>query len=112
MTADIVVRPMAVGDLAEATRVYRLAFGTFLGAPDPARFRLDVRTLETRFATDPGAAFVAECGGRLLGCAVGMDWGSQFVVGPLAVDPGCWGQGVARLLTAAILESAARREPA
>jgi predicted N-acetyltransferase YhbS len=112
MTGDVVVRPMAAGDLAEAARVYRLAFGTFLGAPDPTRFRLDIRTLETRFATDPGAAFVAEREGRLLGCAVGMDWGSQFVVGPLAVDPACWGQGVARLLTAAILESAARREPA
>jgi predicted N-acetyltransferase YhbS len=111
MTDDVVVRPMTAGDLAEATRIYRLAFGTFLQVPDPTRFRLDIRTIETRFATDPGTAFVAERGGRLLGSAIGMDWGSQFILGPLSVDPSCWGQGVARLLTAAILDAADRREP-
>ena len=112
MADHIVVRPMTAGDLAEATHIYRLAFGTFLGAPDPARFRLDIRTVETRFATDPGAAFVAERGGRLLGSVIGMDWGSQFVVGPLTVDPAHWGQGVAPPLTAAILEAAAERKSA
>ena len=112
MIDDIAVRPMIAGDLAEATRIYRLAFGTFLGAADPARFRLDVRTLETRFATDPGTAFVAERRGRLLGSVIGMDWGSQFILGPLSVDPTCWGQGVARALTAAILEAAGERKPA
>ena len=112
MTDDVVVRPLTAGDLAEATHIYRAAFGTFWGAPDPARFRLDMRTLETRFAADPGAAFVAERQGRLLGSVIGMDWGSQFIVGPLSVDPACWGQGVARLLTAAILETAAERKPA
>jgi hypothetical protein len=81
MTEDVVVRPMTAGDLAEATRIFRVAFGTFLGASDPTRFRLDVRTIETRFATDPGTAFVAERGGRLLGSVIGMDWGSQSIVG-------------------------------
>lgn len=112
MPGEIVVRPMAAGDLVDATRIYRLAFGTLLGAPDPTQFRLDIRTLETRFATDPGTAFVAERQGRLLGSVIGMDWGSQFVVGPLTVDPVCWGQGVARLLTAAILDAAVERKPA
>jgi predicted N-acetyltransferase YhbS len=109
---DIIVRPMIAGDLPEATRIYRLAFGTFLGAPDPARFRLDIRALETRFATDPGTAFVAERHGRLLGSVIGMDWGSQFVVGPLTVDPEFWRQGVARHLTAASLEIADQRKAA
>jgi len=109
---DIIVRPMIAGDLAEATRIYRLAFGTFLGAPDPARFRLDIRALETRFATDPGTAFVAERHGRLLGSVIGMDWGSQFVVGPLTVDPEFWRLGVARRLTAAILAIADQRKAA
>jgi len=107
---DIIVRPMIAGDLAEATRIYRLAFGTFLGAPDPARFRLDIRALETRFATDPGTAFVTERHGRLLGSVIGMDWGSQFVIGPLTVDPEFWRQGVARRLTAAILAIADQRK--
>jgi GNAT superfamily N-acetyltransferase len=112
MTQDVVVRSMTAGDLPEATRIYRLAFGTFLGAPDPSRFRLDMRTLETRFATDPGTAFVAECVGRLVGSIIGMDWGSQFMVGPLTVDPAHSGRGVARLLMAAILDVAAQRQPA
>jgi len=112
MTQDVVVRSMTAGDLPEATRIYRLAFGTFLGAPDPSRFRLDMRTLETRFATDPGTAFVAERAGRLLGSVIGMDWGSQFIVGPLTVDPAHSGQGVARLLMPAILDVAAQRRPA
>jgi predicted N-acetyltransferase YhbS len=109
---ELIVRPMIAGDLAEATRIYRLAFGTFLGAPDPARFRLDIRALETRFATDPGTAFVAERHGRLLGSVIGMDWGSQFVVGPLTVDPEFWRRGVARRLTAAILAVADQRKAA
>jgi GNAT superfamily N-acetyltransferase len=108
----VTIRPMVARDLAEATRIFRVAFGTFLGASDPTRFRLDVRTIETRFATDPGTAFVAERWGRLLGSVIGMDWGSQFIVGPLSVDPTCWGQGVARLLTAAILDAAGKRKPA
>src|SRR5262249_6048051 len=112
MTGDVVVRPMTADDLAEATRVYRLAFGTFLKAADPSRFRLDIGTVGTRFATDPDAALVAVRNGRIVGSAFGMDWGSQFVVGPITVDPVHWGQGVARLLSAAILEVAAARKPA
>ena len=111
MTGDIVVRPMSAGDLAEATRVYRLAFGTFLKVLDLTRFRLDIGTVSTRFATDPAAAMVAERNGKIVGSAFGMDWGSQFVVGPITVDPAHWGQGVARQLSTAILDVAATRKP-
>jgi GNAT superfamily N-acetyltransferase len=100
---------MAAGDVAEAARICRLAFGTFLGAPDPTHFRSDLRVVETRFATDPGAAFVAERDGQLLGSVMAMDWGSQFIIGPLTVDPAAWGQGLARRLAAAIVETADRR---
>ena len=108
----LTIRAMAAGDLAEAARICRLAFGTFLRAPDPTQFRLDMRTVETRFAADPGTALVAERDDRLLGSVLAMDWGSQFVVGPLTVDPAFWGQGVARRLTAAILEIAGQRKAA
>lgn len=107
--AGVTIRPMAERDLAEAARIFRLAFGTFLSAPDPTRFRLDLGTIETRWRTDADAALVTERGGRLLGSVFGMDWGSQFVVGPLTVDPEQWGQGVARRLTAAILQVAEQR---
>jgi GNAT superfamily N-acetyltransferase len=108
---SVTVRPMTAGDLPEATRIFRAAFGTFLGVPDVSQFRLDLGTIETRFKTDAGTALVAERAGRLLGSVFGMDWGSQFVVGPLTVDPACWKQGVARVLTTAILAVAERRRP-
>src|SRR5215831_6243352 len=109
MSGDVIVRPMTAGDLPEATRIFRAAFGTLLGVPDVTQFRLDLGTIETRFKTDAGTALVAERDGRLVGSVFGMDWGSQFVVGPLTVDPACWKQGVARLLTKAIITVAEQR---
>jgi hypothetical protein len=35
---DVVVRPLEEADLPEADRTMRLAFGTFLGLPDPSGF--------------------------------------------------------------------------
>jgi ribosomal protein S18 acetylase RimI-like enzyme len=110
MAGETRIRPMRAGDVGAATRIYRVAFGTLLKAPDPARFRLDIGTVETRFATDPGAALIAEREGRVVGSAFGMDWGSQFVVGPITVDPAHWRGGVARRLTSGILEVAADRK--
>jgi GNAT superfamily N-acetyltransferase len=109
MTERTIVRPMVAGDLTEATRIFRTAFGTFFRAPDPVQFRLDLGLIETRWRTDPTAAFVAERDGRVIGSVIGMDWGSQLVLGPLTVDPEFWGKGVARLLVPAILDLAARR---
>jgi predicted N-acetyltransferase YhbS len=105
----VTVRPMLAGDLAEATRIFRVAFGTFFKVPDPGRFRLDLSLIETRWRTDPAAAFVAERDGRVVGSVIGMDWGSQLVLGPLTVDPEYWGKGVAQLLVPAILDLAAQR---
>jgi len=104
-----VIRRMRAADLAEATRIWRLAFATFFREPDPSQYRLDIATIETRFATDPANAFVAEHEGRLLGSVIGMSWGTQFVLGPLTVDPAFWGQGVARALTRRILDEADAR---
>ena len=55
----VAIRPMVAADLAEATRIFRVAFGTFFKVPDPNRFRLDLGLIETRWRTDPAAAFVA-----------------------------------------------------
>ena len=104
--SGVAIRAMTAADLAAAAHVWRLAFGTHFGAPEPARFREDMRFIETRFATDPATAFVAERNGRILGSIIGMDWGSMLVLGPLSVDPEYWGQGVARQLVARFLEAA------
>ncbi len=107
--ARVAIRPMAARDVAEAARISRLAFGTFMQAPDLANFRLDLGTVETRFVTEPDLALVAESDGRLLGSIMGMGWGGQITLGPLSVDPEFWGKGVARLLTAAFMELPAVR---
>ena len=65
--SDVMVRPLQEGDLAEADRIMRLAFGTFLGLSDPGGFMGDADYVRTRWAADPAAALAAEVGGRLVG---------------------------------------------
>src|SRR5689334_21146679 len=36
--SPVVIRPLTEADLVDADRVFRVAFGTFLGAPDPRQF--------------------------------------------------------------------------
>lgn len=38
---NVIVRPLEERDLPEADRIMRLAFGTFLGLPDPSGFMGD-----------------------------------------------------------------------
>ena len=45
-------------DLDAADRVMRLAFGTFLGLPDPLTFMGDADYVRTRWIADPSASFV------------------------------------------------------
>jgi GNAT superfamily N-acetyltransferase len=100
----VVVRPLAEADLAEADRIFRVAFGTFLGAPDPELFFGDADFVRTRWLADPKAAFGAERGGRLVGSNFVTNWGSVGVFGPLTVDPSCWDQGVAQRLLQPTME--------
>ena len=92
------IRPLEERDLSPADRVYRLAFGMQFGLPDPMQYRGDAQILRPRWATTPGATFVAELDGEVVGSITGMDWGSVFVLGPLTVHPDHWGQGIAHLL--------------
>jgi hypothetical protein len=57
--AGVRVRPLAAGDLDEADRICRVAFGTFLGAPEPERFFGDAGMVRTRWRADPGAVSAA-----------------------------------------------------
>ncbi|MDE2229096.1 MAG: GNAT family N-acetyltransferase [Alphaproteobacteria bacterium] len=104
-----VVRPMGSDDLAAADRVYRLAFGTQFGLPDPSRFRGDAQVLRGRWTTDPRPCFVAERDRRIVGSIVGMDWGSVFVLGPLTVDPAYADRGIGRLLMRPAMDFIAAR---
>jgi predicted N-acetyltransferase YhbS len=102
--AGLVVRPMRASDVAAADRVFRLAFGTYLGLPDPARFGGDGDHAGTRFRADPAAAFVAELGGEVVGSNFVTTWGSVGFFGPLTVRPDLWEKGVAKALLVPSLE--------
>ena len=96
----VTVRPLEEGDLDEADRIIRLAFGTFLGLPDPAAFMGDADYVRSRWAAEPGAALAAESDGRLVGSNFVTRWGSVGFFGPLTIDPAWWDRGVARALLA------------
>ena len=96
--SPVVIRPLTEADLADADRVFRMAFGTFLGAPEPRRFFGDAEFVRTRWRADNDAAFAAVREGRLVGSNFVTNWGSVGFFGPLTVDPACWSQGIAKRL--------------
>src|SRR5262245_58719355 len=94
----ITVAPLEEGDVSAADAVFRLAFGTALGLPEPRRFAEGSALVRTRWLADPAGAFKAELQGELVGCAFVARWGSYALFGPLAVHPDHWDRGVGRLL--------------
>ncbi len=98
------MRPLVEGDLAEADRIVRLAFGTFLGLPDPSRFMGDAAYVRTRWKADPSAALAAEQGGKLVGSNFAANWGSFGFFGPLTIAPEYWSRGVAQRLLASTMD--------
>ncbi len=94
----VLVRPMREADLAEARRIFRVAFGTFLGLPEPANLWPDREYVATRWRADPEAALVAEIGGAPVGSNFASCWGSFGFFGPLTVRPDLWNRRVAQQL--------------
>lgn len=97
------VRSLREDELGEADRIVRLAFGTFLGLPDPLAFMGDAGFVRTRWRADPAAALAAEVGGELVGSNFAANWGSFGFFGPLTVRPDLWDRGVARRLLEATM---------
>ena len=95
---------MREADLSEARRILRLAFGTFIGAPDPENFRADRDYVTTRFRANPHAALVAEAEGMVAGSNFATCWGSFAYFGPLTVHPERWNQGIAQALLDATMD--------
>ena len=102
--AGVRVRPLAAGDLDEADRICRVAFGTFVGAPQPERFFGDADMVRTRWQADPGAALAAEIGGRLAGSNFAANWGSVGFFGPLTVAPAYWDRAIGQRLLDATMD--------
>ena len=86
-STEVRVRPLIDGDLDEADRIFRVAFGTFLGAPEPEGFFGDADYVRTRWRADPGAALAAELDGGLAGSNFAANWGSVGFFGPLTIAP-------------------------
>lgn len=97
------VRPLREADLEEADRIFRLAFGTYLGLPDPAQFTGDADYVGSRFAADPSAALGAEIDGEVVGSNFITRWGSFSFFGPLSVRPDLWDRGIAKRLMEATM---------
>jgi hypothetical protein len=87
---QIRIRPLRENDLAEADRIMRLAFGTFLGLPDPMQMFGDSDFAHTRFHAAPDSALAAEADGKLTGTNFVTNWGSFGFFGPLSVEPPMW----------------------
>ena len=103
-TAGVRVRPLAAEDLDEADRICRVAFGTFLGLPEPEKFFGDADMVRTRWRADPDAGLAAELDGRLAGSNFAANWGSVGFFGPLTVAPEYWDRAIAQRLLDATMD--------
>jgi GNAT superfamily N-acetyltransferase len=92
------IRPLAQEDLDAADRIFRIAFGTFLGIPDPSAFMGDADLVRTRWRALPEGALGAYSDGALVGSNFAARWGSFGFFGPLTVRPDLWNSGVGRAL--------------
>ena len=99
----IKVGPLKQSELEEAERVVRLAFGTFLGLPNPLDFMGDRNFMAPRWRSAHVKVIAARDGGRLIGSNVVTRWGSFGFFGPLTVLPEYWDRGVAQRLLEATM---------
>jgi GNAT superfamily N-acetyltransferase len=99
------VRPLAEGDLPQAQRIVRHAFGTFLKVPDLDNFWTDFDYVYGRFGAEHTRGFAADEEGALAGVNFATRWGSVGFFGPLSTRPDLWNRGIAQPLVAAVSDS-------
>ena len=95
---SIKVGPLKESELEEANHIVRLAFGTFLGLPNPLDFMGDRDLITPRFRSTNVKVVAARDNGRLIGSNVAIRWGSFAFFGPLTILPEYWERGVAQRL--------------
>lgn len=98
------IRPLVAGDLDAADRIIRVAFGTFLGLPNPGTFMGDANYGHTRWKADPASVLGAEYDGKLIASNFATNWGSFGFFGPLTVEPEYWNRGIAQQLLGPTME--------
>ncbi|OUC15586.1 MAG: GNAT family N-acetyltransferase [Alkalinema sp. CACIAM 70d] len=100
---NLSIRLLQKNELTIADDVFRLAFGTFIGLPQPRDFLGDASYIANRWQMDPTAAFAAEVDGKLVGSNIAANWGSVGTFGPLSVHPDYWNQKIAQQLVEAVI---------
>lgn len=98
------IRLLQENELSTADSIFRLAFGTFIGLPQPTDFAGDANYVQPRWKIDPTAAFAAEIDGKLVGSNIAACWGSVGTFGPLSVHPEYWNQGIAQRLIEPVID--------
>lgn len=95
---SITVTPLMARDEAAAERIFRVAFGRWLGAPNPEQFFADRDYVRARRAAPHVVALAAHREHELVGSNFITRWGSVGFFGPLTVQPDLQNQGIARAL--------------
>jgi len=103
-TTSIQLGRLKRGELEEAQRIVRLAFGTFLGLPNPLEFMGDRSLIAPRWRSSHVKVIGARENGRLIGSNVIIRWGSFGFFGPLTVLPEYWNRGIAQRLLEATMK--------
>ena len=106
----VTIRPLQQSDLAAADHIMRMAFGTYLGAPDPVAVFGDADYVRTRFLAAPECAWAAQIDGELVGSNFATRWGSFAFFGPLTVRVDLWERGIGSRLMAPVVETFERWE--
>jgi GNAT superfamily N-acetyltransferase len=102
--SQIKVGPLKQSELQEADRIMRLAFGTFIGLPNPSEFMGDREVLIPRWHAPHVSTLAARENGRLIGSNQLTRWGSFAFFGPLTILPEYWDRGIAQLLLDATMK--------
>ncbi len=102
--AQVVVRTLKDSDLPVAERVFRVAFGTFLGVPEPDSFWSDRDYVYARHYAPHVAKLAATIDGQLVGSNFVTNWGSVGFFGPLTVRPDVQGRNIAKALLSTTME--------
>ncbi|HEX5431598.1 MAG TPA: GNAT family N-acetyltransferase [Bryobacteraceae bacterium] len=98
------VAPLQASDLREACRIFNVAFGTFLGVPDPSQTFGDRDMVSPRWKANPAGVLAARAEERLIGSNIVSRWGSFGFFGPLTVLPEFWDQRVGQKLLEPTIE--------
>jgi GNAT superfamily N-acetyltransferase len=96
------IRPLTQGDLPAARSICGIAFGTFLGAPDPENFWADRDYVYGRCGAEHVASFAAELDGELVGSNFATRWGTVGFFGPITMRPARQGRGIGKALVEAV----------